>query len=244
MHLADADLASFLSSVDLDASKQIRVTFFNVHERAARTLVAENPPFVDDGTANHIVVMGLGQLGRNLVIALAQAWADRPGDEPLPITLVDRVASGRWEAMCMQHPALREVCEPTVFDFDLGAPRADDVERLRASGGRAATDLGLHGLRRRVSRALDGTAGTTGVGYHRSADRRAHPHRVGSRRADSRSHVGGPKQSASLPVPRAHLHSRRSRCRDPRAVGACGARAVPGRQHRHRRRLRPAPAVG
>jgi hypothetical protein len=132
VHLADAELAAFLRGADLDASKQIRVTFFNVHERAARTLVAETPPFVDD-TANHIVVMGLGQLGRNLVIALAQAWADRPGDEPLPITLVDRVASGRWEAMCMQHPALREVCAPTVFDFDLVAPRPDDVERLRTA---------------------------------------------------------------------------------------------------------------
>jgi uncharacterized membrane protein len=132
VHLADAELAALLRGADLDASKQIRVTFFNVHERAARTLVAETPPFADDH-ANHVVVVGLGQLGRNLVIALAQAWADRPGDEPLSITLVDRVASGRWEAMCMQHPALREVCAPTVFDFDLGAPRTDDVERLRAA---------------------------------------------------------------------------------------------------------------
>jgi voltage-gated potassium channel Kch len=133
VHLEDAELAEFLRSADLDASQQIRVTFFNVHERAARTLVAENPPFVADDLANHVIVLGLGQLGRNVVIALAQAWANRPGDVPLRITLVDRVAAGRWEAMCMQHPALREVCAPTVFDFDLGAPRAVDVERLRAA---------------------------------------------------------------------------------------------------------------
>ena len=132
VHLSDAELAEFLRTADLDATQQIRVSFFNVHERAARTLVAENPPFSDDGAAKHIVVLGLGQLGRNLVVALAQAWADRPGDEPLPLTLVDRVASGRWAAMCMQHPALPEVCAPTLFDFDLGAPRADEVERLRS----------------------------------------------------------------------------------------------------------------
>jgi hypothetical protein len=130
VHLGDAELAEFLRAADLDATRQIRVSFFNVHERAARTLVAENPPFID-GAAQHLVVLGLGQLGRNLVVALAQAWADRPGDEQMPITLVDRVASGRWEAMCMQHPALREVCAPIVFDFDLGAPLADEVERLR-----------------------------------------------------------------------------------------------------------------
>lgn len=132
VHLADAELAAFLRTADLDATQQIRVSFFNVHERAARTVVAENPPFADDDTQNHVVVLGLGQLGRNLVIALAQVWADRPGDELLAITLVDRVASGRWEAMCMQHPALREVCAPTLFDVDLAAPGADDVERLRA----------------------------------------------------------------------------------------------------------------
>ena len=40
----------------------------------------------------------------------------------------------------MQHPALREVCTPTLFDFDLGAPRADEVERLRSAvAGRRPT---------------------------------------------------------------------------------------------------------
>ena len=60
VHLRDAELAEFLRAADLDATQQIRVSFFNVHERAARTLVAENPPFIGDGAAQHLLVLGLG----------------------------------------------------------------------------------------------------------------------------------------------------------------------------------------
>jgi hypothetical protein len=129
VHLTDAVLADLLRIADLDSSSAIRLSFFNVHERAARSLLTEHPPFRDEHV--HAMVLGLGQLGTSLVVALAQQWVDIHPDRPLRLTLVDRSATGRWEALRLQHPALVDVCEPTLLDLDLDAPAAGKVDELR-----------------------------------------------------------------------------------------------------------------
>lgn len=132
VHLTDAELANLLRVADLDARGGVRLSFFNVHERAARALLAEHPPFdAQAGDDVHVMVMGLGQLGRSLVVAIAQQWvALHPGTQ-LHITLVDRTAVGRWEAMRLQHPALSDVCKGWLIDLDLDAPAPGSVEELR-----------------------------------------------------------------------------------------------------------------
>jgi hypothetical protein len=128
VHLTDAELAHLLRIADLDANGAVRLSFFNVHERAARSLLVEHPPFTGDHV--HVMVFGLGQLGRSTVVA--QQWVEQHPDQRLPITLVDRAATGRWEALRLQHPALGEVCAPRLLDLDLDAPAAGKVDELRA----------------------------------------------------------------------------------------------------------------
>ncbi|MCW2602149.1 MAG: hypothetical protein JWN61_284, partial [Pseudonocardiales bacterium] len=78
------------------------------------------------------MVIGLGQLGRSLVIAAAQRWAQDSfaTQGPLRLTVIDRSASGRWHALRMQHPAIAEVCEPILLDLDMDAPSAEAVDGL------------------------------------------------------------------------------------------------------------------
>jgi hypothetical protein len=76
--------------------------------------------------------MGLGQLGRSVVVAAAQRWAVDDTRRPLRITLVDRVATGRWEALRLQHPALPDMCNVDVLDLDLDAPAPGSVDRFEA----------------------------------------------------------------------------------------------------------------
>ncbi|MCU1359001.1 MAG: hypothetical protein JWN99_290, partial [Ilumatobacteraceae bacterium] len=130
VHLTDAELANMLRIADLDARGSVRLSFFNVHERAARSLLAEQPPFYGDHV--HVMVFGLGQLGRSMVVALAQQWVEQHPGQQLRLTLVDRSASGRWEALRLQHPALGEVCRPRLLDLDLDAPAAGKVDELRS----------------------------------------------------------------------------------------------------------------
>ena len=128
VHLGDAELSAVLRTADLDATGQVRVSYFNLHERAARALLSENPPFGADGCRP--LVVGLGRFGRSLVVALAPQWAHRRPGEVLPLTLVDANAAGRWGELVQRHPALAEVCSAELIDLDLGAPSAGGLARL------------------------------------------------------------------------------------------------------------------
>ena len=137
VHLNDADLATLLRAAYLERRGAVRMSFFNTHERGARALLAENRPFAgvgdgaDEARSAHVVLFGLGQLGRSLVVNLAQQWAELATGTKLRITLVDTAASGRWQTLALQHPALEAACDATVLDFDFAVPTAASVEGLR-----------------------------------------------------------------------------------------------------------------
>jgi voltage-gated potassium channel Kch len=132
VHLTDAELTELLRGAELGGERSVRIEFFNLHERAARALLAEQPVFGDGSRPPHVVVMGLGQLGRSLVVAAAQQWAE-VGEGPLAVTLVDREVSGRWQALRMQHPALADAVEVRCLGLDFEAPTAEAVDAFTSA---------------------------------------------------------------------------------------------------------------
>lgn len=131
VQLSDAELCELLRGADL-AGGDVRVDVFTLHERAARTWLADHPPFGTGGQTPHLMVLGLGQLGRSLVVAAAQRWREQ-GEGPLPVTLVDREATGRWHALRLQHPALIDACHVRCVDIDLESPDADGFEAFTST---------------------------------------------------------------------------------------------------------------
>jgi hypothetical protein len=130
VHLTDAELCGLLRGADLGGPGKVRVDFFNLHERASRAWLGEVDSFGDGSRRPHVAVLGLGQLGRSLVVATAQRWCES-GDGPLQLTLVDREATGRWHALRLQHPALAAATDTFCLDLDLEAPTADAADAFR-----------------------------------------------------------------------------------------------------------------
>lgn len=130
VRLLDGELAHLLRATELGAGGDVRLEFFNVQERAASALLAEHP--VGDDDHAHLVVMGIGQLGGDLIVTAAQRWAER-GQGPLPITLIDRQASGRLHALRMRHPALRSTIDARCIELDFGAPSERAVDEFDAA---------------------------------------------------------------------------------------------------------------
>ncbi|MCW2768121.1 MAG: RyR protein [Nocardioides sp.] len=135
VQLSDVELASLLRAADLDAAGGVRLSYFSLYERAARALLSEHPPFACQ--PGRPLVIGLGQFGRSLVVALGQQWAHLHPGEVLRPTLVDANAAGRWAELVLRHPALEEVCRPSLIDLDLEAPSSAG---LAAFAGMLATD--------------------------------------------------------------------------------------------------------
>jgi voltage-gated potassium channel Kch len=130
VHLADAELTALLRPSELGGAKTAKMEFFNLHERAARSLVAEHLR-TDGATAPHLVVLGIGQLGRSVVLAAA-SQVDAAKGRPLAVTLVDRAASGRYQALRLRNPGLAQVLEVRCVDLDFEAPSERAVDELDA----------------------------------------------------------------------------------------------------------------
>ncbi len=129
VQLSDAELASVLRAADLDATGSVRLSYFSLHERAARALLSEHPPF-GESSARPMVV-GLGQLGRSLVVAMGLQWAHQHAHRRMPLTLVDAHAAGRWAELTLRHPGLVDICHPTLVEIDLTVPSGSGIAEFQ-----------------------------------------------------------------------------------------------------------------
>jgi len=125
VHLEDAELTQYLRGSGLGGDETVRIEFFNMQQRGARALVAEHL-VLEPGTKPHLVVVGLGQLGRAVLLVAAQQWAEI-GDGPLTATLVDMEASSRMQTLEMQHPGLVEAVAARLLTFDVEAPTREGL---------------------------------------------------------------------------------------------------------------------
>ena len=129
IHLEDAELTAYLRGSDLGGDTDVRIEFSNLHERGARVLLAENLESMTSGSTPHLVVVGLGQLGRALVLAAAQQWHHAESG-PLEATLVDLDVERQWQAMEMQHPGLVEAVHARLLELDVEAPTKEGLAEL------------------------------------------------------------------------------------------------------------------
>jgi hypothetical protein len=128
VHLEDAELTQYLRGSGLGGDETVRIEFFNLHERGARALVADHLVLTPDENP-HLVVVGLGQLGRAVLLVAAQKWAET-SDEPLTATLVDIEAPSRMRALEMQHPGVVESVDACLLTLDVEAPTREGLAEL------------------------------------------------------------------------------------------------------------------
>jgi hypothetical protein len=79
------------------------------------------------------MVIGLGQFGRSLVVAMGLQWAHQHAHRKLSLTLVDANARGRWAEMTLRHPGLADICNPTIVEIDLTEPSGPGIETFKTA---------------------------------------------------------------------------------------------------------------
>jgi hypothetical protein len=124
VHIGDPYLASLLTLQEIanpDPS-EARIDFFSLYAGGARALLSRYP--VANGTEGaihhpHMVVVGLGRLGRQLVVQAARNWRaeEHSAYERLWITVADKDASERVAWLRQRHPFLDEGCELNAADL-------------------------------------------------------------------------------------------------------------------------------
>lgn len=135
LHVTNPQLCDLLREREIESGRVdgLRLELFNVFAAGARALLNQHPSFDESSTRPlHILVVGLGRLGENLVVQMAKRWSARhtPPGEPLRLTIIDQEAERKVESLCLRYPRLSQVCEITWHAIDVRGPafqRADFV---------------------------------------------------------------------------------------------------------------------
>jgi hypothetical protein len=141
VHLSDAGLCALLRHQSLrTAASGVRFDFFDVYSAGARLLLSHHPLATAAGTRPpHLVIVGIGQFGRCLVEAAARGSHD--GDTA--ITVIDRDAEARLQAILLAQPGLAHQARIEAVDIDLERPGRDAADRLHAALGRGVTTVAV-----------------------------------------------------------------------------------------------------
>jgi hypothetical protein len=139
VYIADPRLCTLLTEQELESadSDLFRLHFFNPFERGARILLDESSPFAEKEP--RLLVVGFGPLSQSFMVQAVQAWSElgRAG-EALSITLVDRDAEERVDALAAHYPAFARRCRVTGLSIDPVSARFEGGSFLFDAAGELA----------------------------------------------------------------------------------------------------------
>lgn len=135
VHIADQKLGGVLRQLGIaqHGGDPFRLETFSAAERGAPALLREHAAFDDEGRTPigppHLLVIGLGEMGGNLVVKAARRWRSIPGieDRRFKVTVVDNRADEHVAAINGRFPRLRSACDMVARPMEL-----DSVEFERA----------------------------------------------------------------------------------------------------------------
>jgi voltage-gated potassium channel Kch len=139
VHLTDFEVWRLMRERELAAGRTLtpsfRLEFFNVYESGAAILLSPDGRFApasapSDGRRPHVVIVGLGGLGRSVAVHAAQAWhlSGAPPSRRPRITAVDIAAESKVAALLERYPGLAGCCEPVACQIDV---RSREFEAAR-----------------------------------------------------------------------------------------------------------------
>jgi hypothetical protein len=143
VHIVDVELCGMLqSAMQGGMPGAAMVDFFNVYETGARTMLGEWPSFGPGGDSREdsprMIVVGMGRLGRNLVIHAARDWYFTRKNESsrLRIACIDRDAAAKVRSLYLRNPLLEGACDLQPLQMDVASPEFEEGAFLFDPQGR------------------------------------------------------------------------------------------------------------
>ncbi len=143
IHIVDTQLCDLLRENEIGGKTftHLRLELFNVYERAAYLLLREFSPFDpergDSDPAPHILLIGMGRMGENIVTQAAYTWhtINPDANNPLRITMIDLMASEKWKSLELRYPHLTDCCQVQTLSMDVRSPDFYQANFLSDSQG-------------------------------------------------------------------------------------------------------------
>ena len=130
VHIEDPELWTLLREHEFSAenSPAFRLEFFNIYAQGARQLLHDFPIMKSvpgkNAAAPHLLIVGLGSLGEQLVIHAARQWANvyEETGSKLIISVVDPNADKKITALCQDYSLVGKTCDFKAYPIDSNSP--------------------------------------------------------------------------------------------------------------------------
>jgi hypothetical protein len=139
IHIVDPNLMTLLKEKELDMESGLpfRWQLFNIFHRGANLLLQDFPAWRVDENGDihpkHVLVVGTGEMGEQLIVRIAQEWwsRNRVTNQQIPIVMIDREAEWKAESLNVRYPHLKEVCQIESLQMDIRSVEFQQCEFLR-----------------------------------------------------------------------------------------------------------------
>jgi hypothetical protein len=148
VHLSDVDLRSSLQTVFAKGDGGVTLRFFDLFDLEARRLLREDLPLdgrgiaEDDPRQAHLVILGLGRMGRALALRAAQVGHFANGKR-LRISVIDRHAETKQAALLFRYPQATEVCDLQFHTLQAETPEARQLLEQWCSDAGTITSVAI-----------------------------------------------------------------------------------------------------
>ena len=136
IHINDPQLCNFLGEAQILTEKtdSFELEFFSIYDSGARALLRYFPPFNESrqNPKPHVVVVGLGRMGRSIVVHAARMWRskfDKIG-KPMRFTIIDKEAKSRTKLLDLRYPRLNKICNLIPYQMDVKGPEFQEAAFL------------------------------------------------------------------------------------------------------------------
>ena len=136
IHIFDAHLWRLLREKELQTvqNSRFRLELFNIFDRGAHIMLQENPPLSDHspGQVPHILIIGLGKMGQQLVIGSARSWklSNPTINKKMEISVIDITAEQKVQSLLNQNPHLTKLVEFEAINMDLLSGDFDNAAEI------------------------------------------------------------------------------------------------------------------
>jgi TrkA-N domain len=128
MHNANPQLVGLLQQYGLhQPNSNVRIIPFNVYERAASQLLDQYPAWdegwMESGKAPHILLVGLGRMGENIILHATEKWTGNGKNTTarLHFTILDRHALEKVESLGVRYPSLAGQSAFTALQMEINS---------------------------------------------------------------------------------------------------------------------------
>ncbi len=129
VHVFNPELHEIFRVNEFNCKKDsCRLEVCNIFNIGARLLLKKYPLFSEEAKTYssdyHILIAGLGNMGESVLLRYAREWKleYKTSGHKMVVTIIDKNAKLKTEALCIRYPGLDVSCEFRPFDADLGLP--------------------------------------------------------------------------------------------------------------------------